>query len=374
MIGGLSLGIREKGVKPAPPVSAHTFVSNTGNVTGACGKLGPMDVIFDRGIYLPELDLWLDSLRKREFGLISHAHSDHTARHERPVLTANTRILLKDYLKRSEPVTLEYGEPLDRGDYSVTLYPAGHCLGSAQALITSKLTGERLLYTGDFKSRPSPINEPLQAVECDTLVIESTYGKSEYVFPPEEQVFETAFRTLEMWLSRGERPVVQGWRLGKAQEIMHHLLKAGFDLVVEDGIFHVAEAYQEAGVNFPGTFQPLNGHWAEGQVLVCPPGFRKAREMNLALGKRYMELTGWASGRGGGRRWSRRGDASLAYSDHADFNDLVEYVKAVQPSQVYTVNGFPDLAAHLRGLGYPAVHLNGKNEERDNGGFQMKLV
>ena len=332
-----------------------------------------MDVIFERGVYLPELDLWLDSLRKREFGLISHAHSDHTARHERPVLTPNTRLLLSDYLKRSNPITLEYGEELDRGDYTLSLHPAGHCLGSAQALITSKLTGERLLYTGDFKARPSPINEPLEPVQCDTLVIEATYGKPEYVFPAEDIVLDSAYQTLHMWLSRGERPVVQGWRLGKAQEIMHHLLSQGFELVVEEGIYLVAEAYQEAGVEFPGRFTCLNGHWAEGQVMVCPPGFRKAREMNLALGKRYMELTGWASGKGG-RRWGRRGDASLAYSDHADFNDLVAYVKKVSPQQVYTVNGFPDLAAHLRTLGYPAVHLNGKKGQRDNGGFQMKLV
>ena len=80
-----------------------------------CGEWGRLEVIFDRGVYLPELDLWLDSLRKREFGLISHAHSDHTARHERPVVTGNTGLLLADYLKRSEPITLDYGEALDRG-------------------------------------------------------------------------------------------------------------------------------------------------------------------------------------------------------------------------------------------------------------------
>ena len=36
-----------------------------------------MDVIFDRGVYLPELDFWMDSRRKQEVSLISHGHSDH---------------------------------------------------------------------------------------------------------------------------------------------------------------------------------------------------------------------------------------------------------------------------------------------------------
>jgi hypothetical protein len=83
-----------------------------------------------------------------------------------------------------------------------------------------------------------------------------------------------------------------------------------------------------------------------------------------------MELTGWAVG--GGHHWGRRGDASLPYSDHADFNDLVAYVQQVRPKEVYTVNGFPDLAAHLRKLGYPAVHLDGKGQPAPLG-HQMKL-
>ena len=67
-----------------------------------------MEVGFSRGVYLPELDLWLDSLRRRDFGLISHAHSDHTARHSRAVLTRNTGLLLSDFLKNSATVYLDY--------------------------------------------------------------------------------------------------------------------------------------------------------------------------------------------------------------------------------------------------------------------------
>ena len=80
-----------------------------------------MEVEFSRGVYLPELDLWLDFLRRRDCGLISHAHSDHTARHLRPVLTRNTGLLLSDYLEKSDPVYLDYHEPLETKDYTLTL-------------------------------------------------------------------------------------------------------------------------------------------------------------------------------------------------------------------------------------------------------------
>ena len=329
-----------------------------------------MQVVFDSGILLPELDLWLDSRRKRESSLISHAHSDHTGRHLKPVVTPNTLLLLSDYLKNASPVVLPYGETMDTPAYSLTLHPAGHCLGSAQAFIESKATGERLLYTGDIKLRSSPTNEPLETVQADTLVIESTYGRPDYVFPSQERVLETAFRTLRAWLDRGERPVVQGWRLGKAQEMLHHLLAEGFDVVIEEGVYQGAEAYQRAGVDFPGRVSLFNGDWPEGTIALFPPGNR-SKVLRDYRGKRTMELTGWAAS--DNRRWRSWADASLPYSDHADFNELVAYVEAVQPSLVYTVFGFPDLAAKLRSQGYPAVHLARRGGAQDTG-FQFKLI
>ncbi len=337
-----------------------------------------MNVVFDRGVYLPGLDLWLDALRKQDFAVISHAHSDHTARHARPVLTPNTQLLLSEYLRKSQSVTLEYGEPLDASDYSITLHPAGHCLGSAQALVTQRSDGARLLYTGDIRVQPSPINEPLETVSCDTLVIESTYGRPDYVFPPQADAVANAVRVLTAWLEQGALPVALGWRLGKAQEILHHLLSAGFRVACEDGIYDVARKYEDGGVTFPGPYRIFDGTAADDEVLLFPPG-RKSREyisQHRPPGRpvRYLEVTGWAAG-SGRRPWGsgRPGDASLPYSDHADFNDLIAYVQAVHPRRIFTVFGFPDLAERLRRMGYAAVHL-GKNATAADREYQMPLL
>ncbi len=329
-----------------------------------------MEVGFYRGVYLPELDLWMDSRRQREFGLISHAHSDHIARHRRPVLTRNTGLLLADYLKNSSPIYLDYHEPLETENYTLTLYPAGHCLGSAQALVESKASGVRVLYTGDLKVRSSPTNEPLEPVACDVLILDACYGRPQYTFPSQEQVLTTAYQVLRTWLGNGEKPVVQGWRLGKAQELLHLLLGQGFDVAVEESVYRIAQVYQQAGVMFPGKLRPFEGRWPQGQVLLCPPGSRSGPNLEGVRGLRFMELTGWATGN---RRWGRRGDSSLPYSDHADFNELLDYVHRVHPKEVYTVNGFPELSAHLRQEGYPAVHLDERGRRID-AGFQMKML
>ena len=337
-----------------------------------------MEVVFDRGVYVPELDLWLDALRKQDVSVISHAHSDHTARHRRPILTHGTRTLLGDYLNRSAPVELAYGEPLKSDDYTITLHPAGHCLGSAQTLVTRHSTGERLLYTGDLRIQPSPVNEPAETVSCDVLVIESTYGRPDYVFPPQEEAVGTAVRVIAQWLEQGALPVVLGWRLGKAQEALHYLLAAGFVVACEEGIYEIVRRYEAAGVSFEGEYRAFDGVVRDGEVLLFPPG-KKSREQISAhrpqhKSARYLELTGWAAG-AGVKPWGRGrpGDASLPYSDHADFNDLVGYVQAVQPKRVYTVFGFADLAARLREMGYAAAHL-GKGATAGDQAFQMPLL
>ncbi|MXZ92409.1 MAG: MBL fold metallo-hydrolase [Chloroflexi bacterium] len=344
----------------------------------AGGQAMHVEVVFDRGIFLPGLSLWLDALRQQDTSVVSHAHSDHVARHRHPVLTHRTRLLLGDYYDRSEPVELEYGEPLETPEYTVTLHPAGHCLGSAQTLVTVRSSGERLLYTGDLRTRPSPINEPAESVVCDTLIIESTYGHPAYTFPPQDEAIATAVRVISQWLDQGTLPIVLGWRLGKAQETLYYLLSAGFAVACDESVYDIARRYEEAGVCFPGDYRVFNGSVADGEVLLFPPG-KKAREQMNGQGlsgraARHLELTGWAAGKGA-KPWGsgRPGDASLPYSDHADFNDLIAYVQAVQPRQVYTVFGFPDLAQRLRQMGYAAVHL-GKNATPADQALQMPLL
>lgn len=44
-------------------------------------------------------------------------------------------------------------------------------------------------------------------------------------------------------------------------------------------------------------------------------------------------------------------------SDHADFSELMEYVKKAQAKKIYTVHGFPDFAQFLREAAFDAEQL-----------------
>ena len=315
-----------------------------------------MNVLFHRGVYLPDLNLWLDSRVKRQSSFVSHAHTDHVARHRAPVLTRGTLRLLRPMFQSASPVVLDFCEPLETPDYTLTLHPAGHCLGSAQVLIRSHRNEERILYTGDFKLWPNPAAEPLEPVPCDTLIMECTFGRPVYTFPPEEEVLERLFQLLHRWLSQGYVPVVLGYRVGKSQEVMRHLLRRGFHMAVEASIYQVCQAYQELGIEFDSRIRPFDGRVVEGEVLVYPPGGKRSKELRDVRSKRLVQLTGWAVHPSTKHRFGV--DEALPLSDHPDFHGLLRYVDMVKPKRVFTVNGFPELAHHLRAKGYEAAHLD----------------
>src|SRR6185312_12120427 len=133
---------------------------------------------YDKNIYLPDLDLWLDSTQTRAFGFVSHAHSDHSGRHRRVLLSEATRAFYEHRLGRPrrerQTHALPFHQALALGDQAVELLPAGHVLGSAQ-LALRRADGRCLVYTGDLKLIARPTAEAADVPRCDFLVIESTF-------------------------------------------------------------------------------------------------------------------------------------------------------------------------------------------------------
>ena len=313
-----------------------------------------MQVCYDKGLYLPEIDLWLDARGRKGLCLVSHGHVDHVARHRRVLSTRATSAILNQRAGTTPATTLEYGVPMEGPGYRLTLYPAGHCLGSAQALVEMEDTGERLLYTGDFKLKPNATTEPAPIVPCDVLVTEATFGHPRYVFPPQEEVLDRLCSFVDNTMAGGAVPVVQAYVLGKSQEALELLLQRGYEVCIEPSIYAMVRMYERHGVCFSGDYTCYDGSPLDGKVLVAPTGRRNATVQSIDR-KRLAYLSGWAMDPSVRYRFGV--DLALPFSDHADFADLVRYVEEAKPKNVYTLHGFPDLAQHLRGLGYDATHL-----------------
>jgi DNA ligase-1 len=216
--------------------------------------------------------------------------------------------------------------------------------------------GESLLYTGDFKLRRGLSAEPCQPAHADTLIMETTYGRPRYRFPPTEDVVRGMVRFCREALDNDETPVLYGYSLGKSQEVLCALADAALPIMLHGAIFTLTKVYEQFGHCFP-HYEKYEAGRAQGKVLLCPPGVAGAN-MRKSLGRtRCAVLTGWAVDPG--CRYQYGCDAAFPISDHADFPELIEFVKQVQPKRVYTLHGFAaDFAATLRGLGFDARALS----------------
>ena len=335
-----------------------------------------MDIVFDRGLHLPSLDLWMDSLRPRNGCWVSHAHTDHIASHQEFLATGATADLMALRYKRAVGRHIDYGEPVHAEGYRITLFPAGHCLGSSQMLVEVEKTGLRVVYTGDFKLLHNPTAADCAIVPCDVLVMESTFGEPHFTFPDTEEAVHTLDLFIKQCLNSGQVPVVFGYSLGKAQEALWHLLNLGYPVRYDHNVAGVVEVYQRWGVDFPGDhaqFDVERPSWPRGAVALMPPGARRGPFFRALHRPRTAMLTGWAV-TGPEASFHYHSDAIIPISEHADFPALVRYAQESGAGRIYTVNGSPKLAAHLRKLHIDAQHLTTADSDAVQLSFALEAL
>lgn len=313
-----------------------------------------MQVHYDAGVHLPGPALWLDPHRPQPVAFISHAHADHVQRHEEVFSSVPTAAMMRlRGITRCRFHTLPYGRPLEVGEARVTLYPAGHILGSAQALV--EWQGTRLLYSGDFKLRRGRSAEPIEVPEADVVIMETTFGRPRYRFPQTEAVVEDIVRFCEEALAAGRSPVLFSYSLGKGQELLACLEDAPFPVYLHATHWEMASLYRDFGVKLPAFQKYQPGQRLDGPLL-CSSGCRRAVWFGRIRRPRTAYISGWAMDYNA--PWRFRSDTAFPLSDHADYDDLLEYVRRTGATRVYTMHGFAEeFARDLRREGLWAEPL-----------------
>lgn len=300
---------------------------------------------WDHGLKLTKPDLAVDFQRRQPRAFISHAHADHMARHQYALCTPATAALYQLRLGKRPVRELPYRETVDWGGVRLTTYPAGHCLGSAMLLAEDG--DQSLLYSGDFQLRPSLTSEPAELVQADVFVLESTFGRPEYRLPDRNGVISQFLELVEKTIADGAMPVVLAYTLGKSQEVTRILTDAGFPVVQHGSIFPISQAYQRLGVSL-GNYRRWAGRLEPGEVAIVPPH----GSIDVPGPVVRFALTGWAQDPQ--TRFRLKVDHALPFSDHADYEELLEAVERVDAKKVFCTHGPESFVDCLRRRGVNA--------------------
>lgn len=282
------------------------------------------------GLYCVYGDFYLDAQQPVHESVVSHAHGDHaTGGSQNVYCTAVTETFMKHRYRKFAGVDFhskKYHETFKIKDVSITFYPAGHILGSAQVLM--EYEGIKYLYTGDYKLESDITCEPFEFVKADVLITESTFANPETQHP-------SAAGEIKKLNETTANIMLGAYALGKSQRIIQLLNEFCPDrnVMLHHSIMPFVKIYEDYGIQL-GSYKMYDRKVMksnqEHQVYIVPPmvfhSYHKAINVVRAF------ASGW-------KNLQQQNGISLYISDHADWDAILETIEKVQPKQVWTLHG-----------------------------------
>ncbi|MET1128094.1 MAG: MBL fold metallo-hydrolase [Thermoproteota archaeon] len=269
--------------------------------------------------------------------VITHIHTDHIRRIRESALELNALVatpLTLDLLAargirvpEHKRVGLDYYATFSVAGDSIRLLRANHVPGAAEVLVET-VDGLSLGYTGDFKLPGTDIMRDL-----DVLVIDATYGDVRYRRPWQDQAELILVETVDRMLSLS--PVGIYAYNGKVEEVMILLREYGIDApyILSSTLYRSARVLEKYGFKLGYYVDERSDEASElmrgGPYIRLLP-FGKLRSSNGLPGNEIkIILSGWEFS--APVRRLGENEILVSFSDHADFDQLVEYVQEARP-------------------------------------------
>jgi metallo-beta-lactamase family protein len=336
---------------------------------------------------------------------------------EPPVEQIYTRAEAVESLRYFEGIDYERPYMLAPG-VTLTLYDAGHVLGSAIVALDCQPGNRRLVYTGDLGRPQVPIlRDPTLLPGADFLIIESTYGNRTHA--PLEDSEEGLKETIRRTSRRGGKVIIPAFALERTQFLIYLLHKLYHQGDLPDIPIYVDSPLAVDVTNVfrrhPECFDDETREYLEKSdpdadifgfgrlryirdveeskklhirtgpcVIISASGMAEAGRIqhhlknNIEDPRNTILIVGWQAPNTLGRRlvqrapvvrifgreYRRRAEVVTltGFSGHADEPGLLDWVKAMKkrPEKIFVVHGEPEgaeaLADRLRkDLGYRQV-------------------
>ena len=327
-----------------------------------------------KGLYCPPGDFYIDPVRGGvDRAVVTHGHSDHArAGHSSVLATPETLEAMATRYGEGFAESRQaarYGETVRVGEVDVRLVPAGHVIGSAQVVVDWK--GLRMVCTGDYKRRRDPTCPEFEVVPCNVFISEATFALPVFHHPIAADEVAKLLKSLQAFPDRAH--LVGAYSFGKAQRVIALLREAGYHetIYIHGAMKNLCDMYERLGVKL-GSLEPATlekgarGESAKfaGKIILAPPS-----AANTPWAQRFPDpVVAFASGWMNIRQRAKAGgiELPLVISDHADWEELTETVREVNPDELWVTHGRDDALARwaeLEGRKARPLHLVGYEDE-----------
>jgi putative mRNA 3-end processing factor len=302
--------------------------------------MGNLISFTDKGLYCEKGDFYIDPWKPVDKAIITHGHSDHAHFGNKYYLCHTfTKPILQLRLGENNYQTAAWDEPIFINGIKISLHPAGHIIGSSQVKIESN--GEVWVVSGDYKTEDDGLSGKFEPVRCNAFITESTFGLPIYKWKPQQEIYNNIIDWISKNKENGKTSVLLAYSLGKAQRVLQAIKETTQTIFAHGAVFNMQKMLIDNGWNLtpieritPDTPK----EFLKGSVVIAPPSADGTPWMKKFNPHSVGVCSGWMQVRGNARR--RNVDAGFALSDHADWNGLLQAVKATGAERVFVTHGF----------------------------------
>jgi len=293
----------------------------------------------ENGIYCKVGDFYIDPWKRVERAVITHAHSDH-ARWGMGKYLAHIHSVPIMKLRLGADINVNgmpYGQKTFINGVQISFHPAGHIIGSAQIRVEYK--GEVWVASGDYKLGDDGVSIPFEPVKCHAFISESTFGLPVYKWQPDREIYDEINKWWYENQQEGRASVITAYSLGKAQRILQNI-DANIGPIFTHGAVENVNAVLRDEHNLPpSTLATLATKEQLGKgLIICPPNATEGVWMKRFPNPSIAFASGWMALRGSKRRSNV--EKGFALSDHADWSQLIEAVKATGCEKLIVTHGY----------------------------------
>ena len=320
------------------------------------------------GLYCPAGNFFIDPVKPVDRAVITHGHGDHArSGHQHVLATRETLAIMavrygEDFAKAREAAV--YGAPVTHNGVEITLFPAGHILGSAQVRL--RWNGMTIVVSGDYKRRRDPTCARFEPVACDVFVSEATFGLPVFRHPDDAGEIRKLLQSLRQFPERTH--LIGAYALGKAQRLIMLLREAGYEeaIYVHGAMASLNALYESFGMKL-GPLAPATTDKhdrLEGEIVIAPPSAIADKWARRFADPVPAFASGWMRVRARARQ--RHVELPLILSDHGDWDELTNTIAELKPEELWVTHGSEDALlrwASLSGVTARALELVGYEDE-----------